>query len=50
MLQRFYFKTESMAAIATAMGFASVNSAKTQKYKCMEHAIRLASDINLQNA
>jgi len=50
MLQRFYFKSESMAAIATAMGFTSVNSAKTQKYKCMEHAIRLASDINLQNA
>ncbi len=49
-LQRFYFKSETMADIATAMGFMSVNSAKTQKYKCMEQAIRLASDINLQNA
>lgn len=50
MLQRFYFKSESMTEIASAMGFTSVNSAKTQKYKCMEQAIRLASDFNLQNA
>lgn len=38
----FYFKKESMAEIAKKLGFTSVNSAKTQKYKCMEKAIKLA--------
>lgn len=43
--ERFYYKSESMEVIAKALGFSSVNSAKTQKYKCMEQAIKLASNI-----
>ncbi|MFM7022581.1 MAG: RNA polymerase sigma factor [Flavobacteriales bacterium] len=42
--ERFYFRKESMEILAKALGFSSVNSAKTQKYKCMEQAIRLAAD------
>lgn len=38
----FYFQKESMSKIAEKLGFSSVNSAKTQKYKCMEKAIKLA--------
>ncbi len=49
-LSRFYFKKESMFNIASAMGFSSVNSAKTQKYKCIEQAIRLVSNSNLNNS
>ena len=45
----FYFKKESMADIAQKLGFTSVNSAKTQKYKCMEKAIKLAKETT-QNA
>ncbi len=47
---RFYFNKESMQDIASAMGFSSVNSAKTQKYKCMEQAIQLGSNQNLQKS
>ena len=47
---RFYSRKESMKDIAMAMGFSSVNSAKTQKYKCMEQAIKLASVQNLKNS
>ena len=47
---RFYSQQESMKVIADAMGFSSVNSAKTQKYKCMEQAIKLASVQNLKNS
>jgi RNA polymerase sigma factor (sigma-70 family) len=39
----FYFKGESMKTIADKLGFSSVNSAKTQKYKCLEKAIELAN-------
>lgn len=49
-IQRFYYRNESMDAIAKAMQFSSTNSAKTQKYKCMENAIRLCSTQNPQNA
>ena len=45
----FYFKKQSMTEIATKLGFTSVNSAKTQKYKCMEKAIKLAKQTT-QNA
>jgi RNA polymerase sigma factor (sigma-70 family) len=40
----FYFKKESMSAIANKLNFSSINSAKTQKYKCMEKAIQLAKE------
>lgn len=43
--ERFYFKNESMEIIAKALEFSSVNSAKTQKYKCMEQAIKLATNV-----
>ena len=46
--ERFYYKNESMKNIANALGFSSVNSAKTQKYKCMERAIKLANEFNLK--
>ena len=42
---RFYFKKESMKTIATALGFSNVNSVKTQKYKCMEQAIKLSTQL-----
>lgn len=42
----FYFKKENMNTIADKLGFSSVNSAKTQKYKCMERAIKLAREIS----
>ena len=38
----FYFQKESMANIASQLEFSSINSAKTQKYKCMEKAISIA--------
>lgn len=44
-LLSFYVKKQSMQAIASEMEFSSVNSAKTQKYKCMEHAKQLANDL-----
>lgn len=43
--ERFYFKKESMEMIAKALEFSSVNSAKTQKYKCMEQAIKAAANV-----
>jgi len=43
--ERFYFKKESMEMIAKALEFSSVNSAKTQKYKCMEQAIKAAAEV-----
>lgn len=44
----FYFKKESMNDIAKKLEFSSVNSAKTQKYKCMEKAIQLAKQSQPQ--
>jgi RNA polymerase sigma factor (sigma-70 family) len=44
----FYFKNESMQMIAEKLKFTSVNSAKTQKYKCMEKAIKMAIEINVE--
>ena len=38
-LRRFYYQSNSMQEIAEALGSSSVNSAKTQKYKCLEKAI-----------
>ncbi len=42
----FYFKKEDMNTIAKELDFSSVNSAKTQKYKCMERAIELARQLS----
>ena len=50
LFSRFYTQKMSMTKIAEAMGFSSPASAKTQKYKCMEQAIKLASDLNQKKA
>jgi RNA polymerase sigma factor (sigma-70 family) len=42
----FYYKKEDMNTIAKELEFSSVNSAKTQKYKCMERAIELARQLS----
>ncbi len=42
----FYFKSLSMTEVAKRIGFKSVQSAKVQKYKCMEHARNLALSFN----
>jgi RNA polymerase sigma factor (sigma-70 family) len=47
--ERFYFKKESMKVIATALNFSSENSAKTQKYKCLEQAIAMANHYSPLN-
>jgi len=41
----FYYKKENMNDIAVKLNFSSVNSAKTQKYKCMESAIAMARQL-----
>ncbi len=41
----FYHRKENMEQIAKELQFSSVNSAKTQKYKCMESAIAMARQL-----
>jgi RNA polymerase sigma factor (sigma-70 family) len=41
----FYYQRKSMTEIAEKLEFSSVNSAKTQKYKCMEKAIMMAREL-----
>ncbi len=41
-LRRFYHLRESMDVIANALGYANVNTVKTQKYKCLERAKKMA--------
>lgn len=41
-LELFYFKSLSMESIAAKVGFKTVESAKVQKYKCIETARKLA--------
>ncbi len=50
-LHFFYFEKRSMDFIAEKMGFSSVQSAKTQKYKCLEKAHQLANEsfVHLEN-
>ena len=40
----FYFEKKSMSHIAEELGYTSVNSAKTQKYKCIERAHQLSKN------
>ncbi|MDC0584207.1 sigma-70 family RNA polymerase sigma factor [Bacteroidales bacterium] len=44
-LELFYYKQLSMKVIADKLQFTSVNSAKTQKYKCLEKAIQLSENL-----
>ena len=46
----FYYQKKKMNEIADELEFSSVNSAKTQKYKCMEQAIQLGKDIIKQKS
>jgi len=50
-LHFFYFEKRNMDFIAEKMGYSSVQSAKTQKYKCLEKAHQLANEtvIHLEN-
>ena len=41
----FYFEKKSMNEIAKSLNFSSTNSAKTQKYKCIEQAIKLSETL-----
>ncbi len=41
----FYFQRKDMKTIANELAFSSENSAKTQKYKCIEKAILLAKQL-----
>ncbi len=41
----FYYQRENMESIARKLGFGSVNSAKTQKYKCIEKASKIALEM-----
>ncbi|MBI1837684.1 MAG: sigma-70 family RNA polymerase sigma factor [Flavobacteriia bacterium] len=51
-LSLFYFEKKNMDYIADNLGFSSVNSAKTQKYKCLEKAHQLANEsiIHVENS
>ena len=42
----YYYKKKSMKALAEEFGYATVNSAKNQKYKCLERAKKMAIEIN----
>ena len=43
--QLYYFKKQSMQQIAAQLGFGSEQTAKNQKYKCLEKAKELAKQI-----
>lgn len=42
-LKAYYYQKQSMKEIAAALNYGSINSAKTQKYKCLERAKKIAS-------
>ena len=44
-LELFYIKKESMSSIAVALGHSSENAAKTQKYKCLEKARQVYTEL-----
>jgi RNA polymerase sigma factor (sigma-70 family) len=46
-LQLFYYKKMSMEEIAAKLGYRNVDTAKTQKYKCLERARAMASEMNV---
>lgn len=48
-LELFYFKSLSMESIASQVGFKTVESAKVQKYKCIETARKLALTDGMSN-
>lgn len=46
----FYFEKKSMTDIAKMLNYSSTNSAKTQKYKCIEQAIKLSEQPDIISA
>lgn len=50
LLLSFYIQRLSMNEIADVMEFGSVNSAKTQKYKCIERARKMAFELSSTNS
>lgn len=44
-LQLFYYKKKSMEEIATQLEYKNVDTAKTQKYKCLERAKTMADQM-----
>ncbi|MFI5151096.1 MAG: RNA polymerase sigma factor [Bacteroidia bacterium] len=45
----YYFQKQSMEEIASVLGFGSEQSAKNQKYKCMEKARVMAKEMLIQS-
>lgn len=43
-LKAYYYQKQSMKEIAIAFNYGSINSAKTQKYKCIERAKKIAAN------
>lgn len=43
-LKQYYFLKYSMKQIAESLNYSTVNAAKTQKYKCMERAKKMATE------
>lgn len=43
-LKQYYYLKYSMQQIANSLNYSSVNAAKTQKYKCMERAKKMAAE------
>ena len=46
-LKMFYYKKMSMEEIAKALDYRNVDTAKTQKYKCLERARAMANEMNV---
>ncbi|MFY0674410.1 MAG: sigma-70 family RNA polymerase sigma factor [Bacteroidia bacterium] len=49
LLNLFYIEGKKMDEIAEIMGFSGINSAKTQKYKCIEKARKMVPMLALEN-
>lgn len=43
-LKQYYYLKHSMQQIADSLNYSTVNAAKTQKYKCMERAKKMAAE------
>lgn len=48
LLKSYYYDRKSMREIAQLFGFGSEQSAKTQKYKCLQRAKAIAKNLNQQ--
>jgi RNA polymerase sigma factor (sigma-70 family) len=48
-LRLFYFEKKSMQEISEIMKFSSMQSAKTQKYKCLEKAHQMANELIVES-